>query len=160
MKTFQLSRTKIVKVCAILLGVVLLIAGTGKALDSTEFTFTLEGLFFTPAIASIIAHSLPWLEITLGLLLILGIIPKIISVVCIVLISGFIVSNSWGFLKTQTSITCGDCFGIWETFLGSLSPLQALLIDVVLLCFALIILTQIPARFPLFGFWRKTRTDT
>ena len=158
LKTVRASKATIVKACAVLLGLVFLAAGTGKALGQSEFTHALEGLFFTPEMASIIAHSLPWLEISLGILLVIGIVPKITSALSIGLISGFIVSNSWVLMNgAQTAITCEYCFGIWEKLLGSLSPLQALFVDVALLGLALVILTQAPVPARRFRFRAKAR---
>ncbi len=155
LKTIRISKTTIVKACAVCLGLVFLAAGTGKVLEPNEFTRALEGLFFTPEMASIIAHSLPWLEISLGILLVIGIVPKITSAVSIGLISGFIFSNLWLLMGSGAAITCGDCFGIWERFLGSLSPLQALFVDVALLGLALVVLTQAPVPVRPFRFWAK-----
>ena len=156
LKTVRASKATIVKACAVLLGLVFLAAGTGKALGQSEFTHALEGSFFAPVMANIIARYLPWLEISLGVLLVMGIFPKITSALSIGLISGFIVSNSWLLMNgAQTAITCEYCFGIWEKFLGSLSPVQALFVDVALLGLALVVLTQAPVPERLFRFWTK-----
>ena len=131
MKALRIRKNTLVTACSIILGLVLLVAGTGKALGHTEFTQALEGSFMTPAMIHAIASYLPWLEISLGVLLLIG------------LISAFIVNNSWALASdVQTPIKCDYCFGIWERILGSPSPLQALVIDLMLLCLALVVLTQ------------------
>lgn len=45
MRTIRIRRTTLLTVCGISLGLVLLVAGTGKALGQTEFTQALEGSF-------------------------------------------------------------------------------------------------------------------
>ena len=160
MKTIRISRAAVVNVCAIILGVVFLVAGTGKALDQSEFVLALESSFLPSWLAAIVARSLPWSEILLGLLLVLGLFTRIASALSVVLISGFIFSNVW--LLTNgggTGITCGDCFGIWERFLGSLSPTQALLVDFALLGLSLVVLARTPGKQVFSGFWIKARTS-
>jgi uncharacterized membrane protein YphA (DoxX/SURF4 family) len=160
-KNISFSRNTIVKASAICLGVVLLVAGTGKVLSQGEFTNALEGLFFTQATASLVARYLPWSEIGIGLLLIFGFVPKIMAVVSMGLVSSFIISNLWLLLYGgDTAITCGDCFGIWEKLLGSLSPWQAFMIDLALLGLALVVLTQTRAPARPFRLWSKAVSKT
>ena len=47
----------------------------------------------------------------------------------------------------------GYCFGVWERWLGTITPLQALYLDVVLLCLAVVILLFYPAGFLSFRPW-------
>jgi uncharacterized membrane protein YphA (DoxX/SURF4 family) len=140
MKNTRFSEKVIIKALAMVLGLVLIAAGTGKALGQSDFIYSLEGSFFTPALANITGHFLPWIEITLGALLIIGVFPKIMSVLSIGLITGFVASNLWLLVsKPAPAITCGDCFGIWERVFGSLSPLQALFVDFALIGLALVV---------------------
>lgn len=158
MKTIRIRRTTLVTVCAMSLGLVLLVAGTGKVLGQAEYTQALEGSFMTPVMIHTVAHYLPWLEISLGVLLLIGLLPRITSALCIGLISGFIVNNSWALASdAQTPIKCDYCFGVWEKILGSPSPSQALVIDLVLLCLALVVLSQGRYSTRPLWFWAKPR---
>ncbi|MFC1870806.1 MauE/DoxX family redox-associated membrane protein [Chloroflexota bacterium] len=154
MQAVRPSKTTIVRVCAVILGLVFLAAGTGKVLGQIDFTHALESSFFAPAVAGIVARYLPWVEIGLGLLLVTGLVAKMTAILSVVLISGFITSNSWALITLpETAITCYDCFGVWETLLGYLSPTQALHVDLVLLSLALVILVLAPAPALLFRAW-------
>ena len=124
---------------AILLGLVLLVSGTGKLPGQTEFIDALLKSFWTPAVAFFIGTLLPWVEIALGALLILGIFPRIIATICLPLAVCFIANNIWAIANAAEFPHCAYCFGIWEEFFGVLSPLGALIIDIVLLGLALII---------------------
>lgn len=141
LKTVRAIKPLIVRVCTVSLGLVFLFAGTGKVLGKADFVLALNSLFLTREMVNAIATYLPWLEIGLGLLLVLGVLPVISSVLSVALVSGFIASNSWALASDAgTSIRCGDCFGVWERFLGSPSASEALAIDIVMLSFALAML--------------------
>ena len=126
---------------SVFLGLVLLAAGSGKLPGQTEFIDTLLGSFWTPAVAYLIGYCLPWIEVILGVLLLLGVFPRIVAALCLPLTAGFIANNSWALSQGMEQFPqCAECFGIWEEFLGAISPLQALCLDIVLFGLALIIL--------------------
>ena len=128
-------------IAAIIVGLTLLVSGTGKVPGQTEFTWALMKSFWTPALAHIIGNYLPWLEIVLGVLLILGILPKITAVSFLPLAGGFMANNIWTLMQgIEEFPECGSCFGIWEEMLGSLSPLGALIMDIILVCLALVVI--------------------
>jgi len=138
----------------ILLGITLLVAGSGKVPGQTEFIDILLGSFWTPTLAYFIGYCLPWIEIILGMLLLLGVYSRIAAALCLPLIVGFIANNSWALSQGMEQFPqCGYCFGIWEELLGAISPLQSLYIDIVLLCLALIILLFYPRNFLCFRPW-------
>ena len=145
MKTILCSNLVVLKACSVFLGLVFLAAGTGKLLGQGEFIHALEDTFLTPWTANLIASFLPWIEIGVGMLLVLGLVPYVTSTLSIGLACVFIISNSWTLGSNWQTLRCADCFGVWETHLGSLPPAAALSLDVVLLCLAVFILTQSPA---------------
>ena len=125
---------------ATVLGLTLLVSGTGKLPGQTEFAVALLKSFWTPTLAYFISYCLPWIETGLGLFLFLGIFPRIAAALCLPLTVGFIANNSWALIHgVEKFPVCAYCFGMWEEFLGALSPLGALILDVVLLCLALIV---------------------
>ena len=129
-----------VLVSAILLGIVLVVSGTGKVPGQTEFIDALLQSFWTPPVAYFAGYLLPWLEILLGALLLLGILPRLVAAICLPLIVGFVSNNIWAMLNgIEEFPVCGYCFGIWEEYLGALSPLGALIIDIALFGLALAI---------------------
>ena len=115
-----------------------------------------------PTIAYLIVHCLPWAEIALGALLLLGMFPRIASVLCLPLIAGFMASNSWALSQgIEQFPTCAHCFGKWEELLGAMSPLQALCFDIVLFGLALVILLFHPSGFLNFrpGFIKRKKEE-
>jgi len=148
------QRVLITLVPCVFLGLVLLVAGSGKLPGQAEFIATLLKSFWTPTVANLIGYCLPWIEVILGVLLLVGVFPRIAAGLCLPLIAGFMANNSWALSQGMEQFPqCGQCFGIWEEFLGAISPLQALLLDIVLLCLALIILLFHPSGFLSFRPW-------
>jgi len=152
----------IIIVPCVLLGLMLLVAGIGKLPGLTELgTFPGQTEFFDvifgpfwPTIAFFITDILPWLEVVLGLALVLGIYPRIAAVLSLPLTAGFMISNIWAITHGKTFGSC-DCFGFFEKLFGDITPLQALGMDIVLLFFALIIILWYPAPFLSFQSWFK-----
>jgi len=138
----------------IFLGLVLLAAGSGKLPGQAEFIDTLLKSFWTPPVAYLIGYCLPWVEIILGVLLLLGVFPRIAAALCLPLTAGFMANNAWALSQGMEQFPqCGECFGIWEKLLGAISPLQALCLDIVLVCLALVILLFHPGSFLSFQPW-------
>ena len=110
----------------ILLGLIFVIAGVGKALDSFveyksyldfRFLFAFFPGFFTEAWIQFILTWLPRIEILIGLLLIAGIAARSVAIFSAALISVFIISNAWTISQGLGYEPCG-CFGfIAETYL-------------------------------------------
>jgi len=133
---------------SIFLGLVLLVAGSGKLPGQAEFIDTLLKSLWTPIVAYIIGYCLPWAEIILGVLLLIGVFPRIVAALCLPLTAGFMANNSWALSQGMEQFPqCGYCFGIWEELLGAISPVQALCLDIVLFGSALIILLFYPSGF-------------
>jgi len=138
----------------VFLGLVLLAAGSGKLPGQTEFIDVLLKSFWTPPVAYLIGYCLPWVEIILGVLLLLGVFPRIAAALCLPLTAGFMANNSWALSQGMEQFPqCGYCFGIWEELLGAISPLQALYLDIVLVCLALTIILFHPGGFLSFQPW-------
>jgi uncharacterized membrane protein YphA (DoxX/SURF4 family) len=132
-------------IACILLGLTLLASGIGKLFvnlpNETEFIQQLSPIFMMSSeVASMFAYILPWIEILVGLLLILQVFPALISaVVCVPLIIGFMTNNIWMIAQGAVYEKCNYCFGQLEVMLGSLTPLQSLCIDVFMFGLALLI---------------------
>ena len=160
----SMTSYSLVRGSAILAGLTLLVAGTGKLPGQAEFVDALLKSFWTPTIAYVIGHCLPWLEIGLGVFLLLGLFPRITAVLCLPVIIGFMANNSWTLIHgVEKFPECGHCLGIWERFLGALSPLGALVIDILLLGLALIVMPLYQEDFlkfqPWLAKWKKRGTS-
>jgi len=139
---------------SLFLGLTLAVSGTGKIPGQTEFIDALLQSFWTPQVAYFVGYCLPWVEVTLGVLLLVGVFPRIAAGLCLPLTAGFMANNSWALSQgIEQFPQCAYCFGIWERWLGSISPLPALCLDIVLFCLALIILLLHPRGFLDFRPW-------
>ncbi len=154
----------IIVIPCILLGLMMLVAGIGKLPGLTELgTFPGQTEFFDvifgplwPTVAFFITDILPWVEVVLGLALVLAIYPRIAAVISLPLLAGFMTSNIWAIAHGETFGSCG-CWGVFESLFGNTTPIQALGMDIVLLFFALIIIFWYPAPFLSFQSWFRKR---
>jgi len=139
---------------SVFLGLTLLVSGSGKLPGQTEFIDILLQSFWTPSVAYFIGYCLPWAEIILGVLLLVGSFSRIAAGLCLPLIAGFVANNSWALSQGIEQFSeCSYCFGVWEEWLGAISPLQALYLDIALFCLALIVLLFYPGGFLSFRPW-------
>jgi len=101
----------------------------------------------TPVLAAITAHVVPWLELLLGICLVIGICVRFAASLTYALILAFIYYNSWMLMNGLGYEPCG-CFGIFEKiFLGELSTLDSMYIDIGLLVLALTVFFSYPGKF-------------
>ena len=128
---------------SIILGLIFLISGLGKLLSEAESFKTIFNPFpdvLAPVFANAVFSWLPYIEVIVGLLLIIGIAAKLMAVFSSVLIAGFITNNSWLFSRGLGYEPC-ECFGIMERIIHvELSTLGALYLDIGMLALVLIIL--------------------
>lgn len=150
------QRILVIFVPCILLGLVLLVSGAGKLPGQAEFVDVLLGSFWTPSVAFFISHVLPWIEVILGAVLLLGVFPRIAAVLSLPLTAGFMTNNIWAISQGKQFEQCG-CFGIFEELFGGMTPVQALGMDIALLFLALTIIILNPAPFLSFQSWFAKR---
>lgn len=149
----------------VLLGLMMLVGGIGKLpfFDEVVGTFPGQTEFLDvvfgplwPTVAFFISNILHWVELVLGVALVMGIYPRISAVLTLPLIAGFMSSNIYAIANGETFDSCG-CFGVFEKLFGDTTPLQSLGIDIALLLFALIIIFLHPAPFLSFQSWFAKR---
>lgn len=150
----------IVSLIAILvIGLTFFVSGTGKIFGLEEVPEQVVGFInaiipsflLTPSMVYflyhiLIPHLLPWAELILGLLILIGFMPRLIAVLYLPLIASFLGTNIWSISRGGFN-TCADCFGMWEKVFGTLSPVQSLIYDIALLCCALIVIFVYPGNF-------------
>ncbi len=121
----------------LIVGIVFLIAGIGKLPEHSEFVDVVLAYKILPfSIAVFYASVLPWLEITIGSCLILGLFTKPFSLLSIPIIVSFIFANATA-LSFGTGEDCG-CGGV----LIVMDYKVALIIDASLLIGASLIFFQ------------------
>jgi len=128
---------------SIILGMIFFTAGLGKLLVETELfeTYYLAFLdFLTLDQVRLLFYGLPYVELAIGLLLIVGFATKLIAALTSLLIAGFITSNVWFITHGMGFEPCG-CLGIFDRlFQNKLSTQQSLYIDIAMLALILITL--------------------
>ena len=136
------------------LGLTFLVSGTGKLPGQAEFADYLLKSFWGPVTAFLIAHFVPWIELIMGVMLLLRLFPRIVAILSLPLIAGFMVNNSWAIGQgIEEFPECAYCFGIFEEFFGSFTPVQSLYIDIALFFAAVIIIFFQPDRLLCFRPW-------
>ena len=133
---------------SLILGLIFVVAGLGKLLHPTEaFKLFFFPDFLTPALAKVVFIWLPRLELIIGLLLIIGVAAKLVTIFSSVLIAAFITNNVWLLIQGLGDKPCG-CFGIAERIAQArLSTLGSLYVDMAMLALVLIILFCYQRRF-------------
>jgi uncharacterized membrane protein YphA (DoxX/SURF4 family) len=152
-------------VACLLVGLTLLLAGGGKLADlgqvpgQTEFLDRfIPDFLMTPEFARFIGMVfIPWIlpaaEILIGLALIIGIWPRLIAILFLPLVLGFMANNSYMIATGVEKYPTCECFGIWERWLGGLTPWQSMYYDIILLILAIIIIIVHPGPFFSHQFW-------
>ena len=125
----------------IILGIIFCISGIGKLLAQTEFfetPFVAYLDFLTLDQARLLFNWLPYVELAVGSLLIVGFATKLIAALSSLLIAAFITNNVWFITHGMGFKPCG-CLGIFDRlFQNKLSTQQSLYIDIAMLALILI----------------------
>ena len=153
-------RATVSLVACIIIGIIFLASGSGKIIGfgeipghTVEFIgFILPDALLKPFIVIFIydilmPYLLPWFELVLGCLLLVGFMPRLIAVLCLPLSLTLMGNNIWAITQGMAKYTSCECFGIWETLFGELTPAQSLSIDIGIFALALVILLVHPGRF-------------
>ena len=146
-------------VASILLALVFLASGVGKLMGQSAFLLTLSTWLISDSIAELLASGLPWVELVLGLCLLVGIFPQIVSGLSTLLVAAFAIHNGWMIGQGLGYEPC-HCLGVLDQlFGGSLSTYTSLYVDIVLIILALAVYFCYPGRLlnvrPWFMRWRE-----
>ena len=154
------TRAIITLVASILVGLTLVVSGSGKLIgfgevpgQTIEFVGDiLPEAWITPGsvyflFEIFVPYVLPISEMLLGLLLLVGLVPRLVAILCIPLIAAFMTNNIWSISQGLDKFPECVCFGIWETFFGGLTPVQSLVYDISLLLLVIVIIFVHPGRF-------------
>ena len=167
-------RATVSLIASILVGLTLLIAGSGKATGFGEMPgqtmqfigAILPDALLTPGVAYFIGdiffpYVIPWKELILGIFLLARLWPRIIAALCLPLTAAFMANNLWYISQGETSFSSCECFGIWEEMFGTLTHVQSLSVDIGLFVLALTIILVHPNGFlsaP--SWWSKFKKKT
>jgi uncharacterized membrane protein YphA (DoxX/SURF4 family) len=135
---------------SIVLGLIFMAAGFGKLFSPAyifKLTFNPFPGFISTAFSNSVFHWLPYLEIIIGVLLIIGIMPRFAAVLAGLLIAGFITHNAWR-LNQGLAYTPCTCFGVLDRILGlELSTTDSLYLDIAMLVLAFLVIFCHKGRF-------------
>jgi len=158
-------RSVICVVACLTIGAVFIFSGTGKLAGlgqipgQTEFLDRfIPDFLLTPEFARFIGLVfIPWIlpigEILVGLALVIGIWPRLMAIIIILLSLGFMANNSYMIASGLDKYPTCECFGVWEEWFGGLTPIQSMYIDVGLFILALLIIILLPGPFLAHQFW-------
>ena len=105
---------------------------TGCSGIKPDITGGLLLAFLGTVFNDIVFNWLPFLEILVGLLLIIGVVPRLAGSITALLVAGFIVNNVWLLSQGRGYEPC-TCFGVLDRIVGvELSTTQSLYLDVFL----------------------------
>jgi len=151
-------RSTISLISSIIVGLILLTAGSGKIFGFGEMpaqtmkflTDVLPDAWLTPWVTYFLGeiflrYIIPWSELILGLLLLVRIWPRFCAVITLPLIASFMANNIYYIMQGKALEKCG-CWGIWAIILGDPTHLQSFYIDIGLFVLALIAVFVDPAR--------------
>jgi len=128
---------------SLILGIIFLISGVGKLLAQEElFETFFPGFldFLSLGQTRLLFYGLPYVELVIGILLILGVGTKPVAAFSLLLISAFTASNVWFITHGMGFEPCG-CLGIFDRlFQSKLSTQQSLYLDIAMLALVLITL--------------------
>jgi uncharacterized membrane protein YphA (DoxX/SURF4 family) len=127
----------ILLIASIILGIVFISAGMGKILGQSAFLLNLPSM---PAwLRASTENWLPWLELIVGLALVIGVLTRPAALIAIALSAAFMFYNVWMITGGHAYEPC-SCFGAFEiVFQGRLSSSVALYVDIGLLALALVV---------------------
>lgn len=127
----------VVLLATIFLGIVFLVAGMGKLLaQSNSFSPFLFPGFLPVALTQAIYIVIPYIEIAIGALLVLGIAIRFVTSLSALMITGFIASNLYMIYLGVGTGPCGGCFG----YFGSLTAIASLTLDGIMAALVVVIL--------------------
>ena len=107
---FKVAQPWLTLLARLILGVVLLVAGALKVPNLPKSAMAVRAYEMLPIpIANFLGYTLPWIEIGLGLLLIVGVTVKISGALGALTMLAFIIAISQAWAR-GLSIDCG-CFG-------------------------------------------------
>jgi len=160
-------------VACIIIGVTFIMSGSGKAVgfgevpgQTIEFIGDiLPDTFITPTTVFwlfeiFIPYIFPAIELLLGILLLVGLVPRLLAVICLPLALALMANNIWSISQGLSKFPECVCFGVWEKIFGGLTPVQALSYDILLFALAIVIIILYPGGFLssrdwLTRLWRK-----
>jgi uncharacterized membrane protein YphA (DoxX/SURF4 family) len=126
----------------IVLGSIFILAAIGKIPEGAKFVDVVTGYGILPwELAKAYGLVLPWLELVLGVCLVIGILPRVAAGVSVLAILSFIIANGTAVYSYEAHVDYCGCFGVGfgETYYLLMKTSDALIIDIIMMVLAVII---------------------
>jgi len=154
------SRARYIFVIAacIFIAIIFLISGTGKLGNWQLPGQTLDFIVRLLPNAVIMSDAFMWIyndfipvavptvELMIAVFLLVGFIPRFWAIITILMTLVFIADNSYAIIIGIGQFTSCSCFGFWEELFGGLTPVQSLVLDIIMLALSVLILIWHPGR--------------
>ena len=112
----------------ILLGGTFILSAVSKLPDHSKFVEIVKDQDLLPdALATVFGNLLPWIELVIGVYLVLGILRRPSALVSLMMATSFMIANANALINDKDK--CGSCFG--DTF--TLTVTQGITIDIFIL---------------------------
>lgn len=119
------------------LGSIFIVSAVSKLLEHTKFVEIVREHDLLPdALASVYGNTLPWVELVIGVYLLLGILRRPSAMVVFLMSVSFMIANINSLIDGEEH--CGDCFGDVIT----LTTNQSITLDVFILIASLVLLVS------------------
>lgn len=124
----------------ILIGLIFVVSGFEKSVSPYQnFLYVLQGYQFLPSSLEIaVARVLPWMELLLGIFLVLGLWTRPVLIAASAMFTGFIIVVGQALIRGIDLTECG-CFGEWI----HIPPQGVIVMDVVSLMVCLVLLKNL-----------------
>jgi len=123
---------------AVFLGMILVSAGVGKLMAGAAGFVSLGSLAFLPqSFVGLVGFWLPYVEIAVGSLLVLGIAVRFAASLSVLLLLSFMTSNMLLIYLGAGFEPCSGCFGI----VGEFTAISALVLDMVMVGMVIAVFT-------------------
>lgn len=136
-----LSNKYLALILRLILGIMFIISAQSKLLHHSDFVIVVKEYDLLPGwLASAYGNALPWVELLVGVYLILAIFMRPTAIVCFFMGVSFMIANITAVVRGYEN--CGSCFGD----LVILPVYQAIIIDVLVLASSAILIFSTPQR--------------
>jgi uncharacterized membrane protein YphA (DoxX/SURF4 family) len=152
------TRYLVAFIASILLALIFLTSGVGKLMGQNAFLLTLSTWLLNDTIANGLGMVLPWVEVVLGLCLLVGLFPQIAAGLVALLAAAFAMHNGWMIAHGLGYEPC-HCLGVLEQLMGEMSTINSLYVDIGMVVLALGVYFCYPGKVlntrPWFLRWRE-----
>ncbi len=127
-------------VIRLVLGAIFILAAVGKLPEQAKFVDVVTSYGLLPwSLARVYGIALPWIELTVGIFLVIGLLPRVAAGISILMIISFIVANGTAVYSHDTECHCFGPIYYGTGYQSFIKTSDALVIDIFMIIMAIII---------------------